>query len=105
MNFFNGMIDALSKASSSGLYTMLSAYTMLFYIIKVILSAVTVWFSLCVGYVGVLFMLNRYYADLQARAEGYDQHSSSGLAFTPKSSAANPIGLSSLRITDPDEQS
>ena len=110
MNFLNGIIDALSKASSSGvygfgLYNMLSAYTMLFYIIKVVLSAVTVWFSLCIGYVGALFMLNRYYADLQARAEGYDQQSSSGLAFTPKSSAANPIGLSSLRITDPDEQS
>lgn len=104
INFFNGMIDALSKASSSGLYTMLSAYTMLFYIIKVVLSAVTVWFSLCIGYVGALLMLNRYYTDLQARAEGHGLQTSSELAFTPKSSTANPIGLSSLRITDPDEQ-
>lgn len=98
MSFFSGTLDLVSKMNPSFTHSLPG------YILRVSLYSVTVWFSLCIGYVGLVFILNRYLADLQARAQGGDLPVAPELAFTPAKTGDIPIGLSAIRVAETDEQ-
>jgi len=62
LSVFQQVLSAMGKFNPSFMYSWL------FYALYTVNMLVMVWFNLCIGYVGTLFITNRYLADLQARA-------------------------------------
>ncbi len=62
LSVFRNLLGAMGQFNPSFLHSWL------FYGLSTASILVTVWFNLCIGYVGTLFITNRYLADLQARA-------------------------------------
>lgn len=62
MSFFQQILGSMGKFNPS------FANSWSFYALYTVNMLVMMWFNLCIGYVGTLFIMNRYFADLEARA-------------------------------------